>query len=123
MTTSTRIIEASATRTREVDDHWPAVGAKLHHSVGGWPLVLDDNTEVLAEDPGRSMSMRARAWPMGESEVVITLTPRARGPAWTWPDDTVERPGLLVPKFLRHPMGKRRNLEALNRFANIAEGG
>ena len=33
-----------ASRMREVDDHWPAEGAKLHHSVGTWPALLDDTT-------------------------------------------------------------------------------
>ena len=41
-----------ASRMREVDDHWPAVGARLHHSVGSWPLLLDDETEVVAVVPG-----------------------------------------------------------------------
>ena len=36
-----------ASRMREVDDGWPAVGTRLHHSVGAWPLLIDDDTEVL----------------------------------------------------------------------------
>ncbi len=36
-----------ATRMRDVDEGWPAVGTRLHHSVGSWPLMLDDTTEVL----------------------------------------------------------------------------
>ena len=35
-----------ASRMREVDETWPEVGSKLHHSVGAWPLLIDDNTEV-----------------------------------------------------------------------------
>ncbi len=41
-----------ATRMRDVDASWPAVGAQLHHSAGVWPLVLDDTTEVLEAEPG-----------------------------------------------------------------------
>ena len=59
-----------ASRMREVDDSWPAVGSKLHHSVGVWPALLDDNTEVTrlraAPDarpartrPGRSARRRS----------------------------------------------------------------
>ncbi len=33
-----------ASRMREVDPGWPAVGAKIHHSVGLWPALLDDAT-------------------------------------------------------------------------------
>ena len=57
-----------ASRMREVDDSWPAVGAQLHHSVGVWPALLDDNTEVTdcdssgcsrcAPGPGRSARLR-----------------------------------------------------------------
>lgn len=142
MSTNTRLIQASpemvwdvladgwlyplwvvgATRMREVDDHWPAVGAKLHHSAGVWPLVLDDNTEVLAVDPGRSVKLRARGWPMGEAEVAITLTPEGLGTRVDLTEDAVKGPGLLAPKFVRHLMIKWRNVEALDRFAHIAEG-
>ena len=64
-----------ASRMREVDVHWPAVGSKLHHSVGLWPLLIDDNTEVTATVPGHSVTLRARAWPVGEAEVHIRLVP------------------------------------------------
>jgi uncharacterized protein YndB with AHSA1/START domain len=36
-----------ATRMRDVDQAWPQVGAKIHHSAGVWPAIVDDNTEVL----------------------------------------------------------------------------
>ena len=36
-----------AARMRDVDEGWPAVGTRLHHSVGTWPLLIDDTTEVL----------------------------------------------------------------------------
>ncbi len=26
-----------ASRIRAVDEQWPAVGSKIHHSVGSWP--------------------------------------------------------------------------------------
>ena len=40
-----------ASRMRDVDDAWPAVGSKLHHSVGAWPALLDDDTEVTESEP------------------------------------------------------------------------
>ncbi|MPZ94902.1 MAG: SRPBCC family protein [Propionibacteriales bacterium] len=142
MITNTRAIEASpdkvwevladgwlyplwvvgATRMRAVDDTWPAVGSKLRHSAGVWPLVIDDNTEVLEVEPGRSLRLRARGWPMGEAEVLITLAPEGSRTRVDIVEDAVRGPGVLVPKFLRHPMIKWRNAEALDRFANLAEG-
>lgn len=142
MTSNTRIIEASqdkvwevladgwlyplwvvgATRMREVDDGWPAVGTKLHHSAGVWPLVLDDNTEVLDVQPGQSLRLRARGWPMGEAEVLITLTPEGSATRVELAEDAVGGPGTLVPAPLRGAMIKWRNVEALDRLAHVAEG-
>jgi hypothetical protein len=36
-----------ASRTRSVDQGWPAPGTKLHHSFGAWPPLINDTTEVL----------------------------------------------------------------------------
>ena len=110
-----------ATRMREVDDHWPAVGAKLHHSAGVWPLVIDDNTEVLDVEPGHRLRLRARGWPAGEAEVVITLTPQNGETLLELREDVVKGPGKLVPLPVRAPMIGWRNVEALRRLAAIAE--
>ena len=64
---------------RAVDARWPAVGSKLHHAVGAWPLVVRDHTEVQALEPGRRILMTARGWPIGEAEVEIVLTPEGGG--------------------------------------------
>ena len=34
-------------RVRMVEDGWPAPGRRIHHSVGVWPLLLNDTTAVL----------------------------------------------------------------------------
>lgn len=142
MTVTTRTIEASpdrvwdvladgwlyplwvvgATRMREVDDGWPAEGTKLHHSAGVWPLVIDDNTEVLDVQPGQSLRLRARGWPMGEAEVLITLTPEGSATRIELAEDAVKGPGTLVPAPLRAAMIRWRNVEALDRLAHVAEG-
>ncbi len=64
-----------ASRMREVDDHWPQAGARLHHSVGTWPLLLDDQTEVLECRPGSLLKLRAHGWPAGAAEVTIHTVP------------------------------------------------
>ena len=63
-----------ATRMRDVDRTWPAVGSRLHHSAGVWPVVVSDSTEVLENRPGSLLRLRARGWPIGEAEVTLTLT-------------------------------------------------
>ena len=110
-----------ATRMREVDEHWPAVGAKLHHSAGVWPLVVDDSTEVLEVTPGRELRLRARGWPAGEAEVVVVLAEEDGGTLVELHEDVVSGPGLLVPRLARHPVIHVRNIEALSRLAAVAE--
>jgi uncharacterized protein YndB with AHSA1/START domain len=110
-----------ATRMREVDTDWPVQGSRLHHSVGVWPLIVSDTTEVLASDPPRSLRLKARAWPMGEAGVSITLTPSGEGTLVEIAEDLVSGPGTLVPAPARAPMIKVRNTETLRRLAFIAE--
>ena len=56
-----------AARIRAVDGDWPAAGARLHHSVGLWPLLLSDHTVVEESQPGSRLQLLARAWPDGEA--------------------------------------------------------
>ena len=111
-----------ATRMRDVDEHWPDQGAQLHHSAGVWPAVLDDTTEVVEVTPGSLLRLRARGWPAGEAEVVITLTAQGADTLVAIAEDAVTGPGKLVPSFLRQPMIHVRNVEARSRLAAVAEG-
>jgi hypothetical protein len=111
-----------ATRMRDVEDSWPEVGSKLHHSAGVWPLVINDDTEVLEASPRTRMKLRARGWPLGEAEVQITLTPVGAHTRVDIEEDAVTGPGAMLPKPLRDPLIKVRNVETLRRLAFVAEG-
>ena len=110
-----------ASRMREVDDEWPAAGSRLHHSVGIWPALIDDYTEVLESVPNRSMTLRARAWPVGEAQVAINLRPVGDETDVEIVEDAVSGPGRLVPQPARTPMLMWRNTETLRRLAFLAE--
>ena len=110
-----------ASRMRDVDPTWPQVGSRLHHSVGVWPGLVDDNTEVLAAEPGRALRLRAKGWPMGEAEVVIELEPAAGGTLVRMHEKAAKGPGALVPQPLLDPVLKWRNVESLRRLAYVAE--
>jgi len=110
-----------ASRMREVEQAWPAVGSKLHHSFGVWPVLIDDNTEVTAADPGVSLGLRARGWPAGEAAVTITLEPVGAQTRVTIEEDAVSGPGVLVPKPVRAALIKWRNVETLRRLSFLAE--
>lgn len=110
-----------ATRMRDVDEAWPAVGAKLHHSAGVWPLVLDDDTEVLECEPGHHLRLRARGWPIGEAEVAITLTASGANTVVEIVEKAVSGPGALVPGPIEALMIGLRNVETLRRLAFVSE--
>ncbi len=110
-----------ASRMRDVDDTWPAVDAKLHHSVGAWPALIDDTTSVVACTPHQTLTLRARAWPAGEAEVIFTLEARGSATELTIEEDAVSGPGTLVPKPVRDMQLRLRNEETLQRFAYLAE--
>jgi len=112
-----------ASRIRDVDAEWPRVGANLHHSVGAWPLVIDDSSRVTAVEPGRSLELVARGWPMGEAKVEITLEDRGAQCLVTIAEDAIHGPGKLMPKVLRDPIISARNRESLRRLELMAIGG
>jgi uncharacterized protein YndB with AHSA1/START domain len=111
-----------ASRMRAVDDEWPAVGAQLHHSVGAWPLLLDDTTEVLDSRPLALLQLRARAWPTGEAQVTLRLRPLGAETEVVIEEKAVSGPGVLVPAIVEDPLLKWRNTETLRRLALVVEG-
>ena len=112
-----------ASRMRTVAPDWPAVGAELHHSLGVWPLLIDDVTRVLAAVPERELRLRGKGWPLGEVEIHLVLRPtQSGGCEIVMREDVVAGPSTLIPKPLRVLMMKRRNAEATQRLAYLAEG-
>ncbi|MGO4258185.1 SRPBCC family protein [Marmoricola sp. RAF53] len=111
-----------AARMRDVDDDWPAVGTRLHHSVGNWPVLLDDRTEVLEVLPLRALRLKAHAWPGGAAEVEIAIEDLGARSRVSIREDAVEGPGVLLPKPLRQLVIGPRNREGLRRLAFLAEG-
>jgi uncharacterized protein YndB with AHSA1/START domain len=110
-----------ASRMREVDDHWPEAGARLHHSVGTWPLLIDDDTEVLEVQPGSLLKLRARTWPMGEALVTIRLSPVGTDTEVSIEEQATSGPAALLPHALQDPPLTWRNTESLRRLAYVAE--
>lgn len=112
-----------SSRMRDVDRHWPAEGARITHSFGIWPVLIDDTTSVVEWDPPRRARLRARGWPMGEAYVVVEAKPRGEGCVVRMLEDAVVGPTRYLPKFLRDVVLQIRNGETLRRLAYLAEGG
>ena len=111
-----------ASRMRAVGADWPATGAKLHHSAGVWPLVINDHTEVLESDPPRRLRLQAHGWPAGEATIELRVEAAGNGSKVTIVEDATRGPGRFVPKALRQPAIALRNTETLRRLAYMAEG-
>jgi Polyketide cyclase / dehydrase and lipid transport len=110
-----------ASRMREVDDDWPAPGSKLYHSVGSWPLLINDDTEVVESTPGSKLTLHARAWPTGTAGVTLRLEGVGSETDVSIEEDAVAGPARLLPKPVRDAALGWRNTEALRRLAYVAE--
>ncbi len=113
-----------ASRVRLVDPQWPAPGSRLHHSIGIWPALINDHTEVLTADPGRELLLKARGWPAGEATVRIRVTPGSTPDTSSVSivEDATSGPGKLLPRAARQLLIAPRNTESIRRLAFIAEG-
>jgi hypothetical protein len=111
-----------ASRMRNVDDSWPAIGSQLHHSFGTWPAVIDDATTVLEYDSPRRMVIQPKGWPIGEARVSLDVRPHRKGCIVRMQEFPVTGPAMLVPSRLLDVMLHIRNHEALRRLSYIAEG-
>jgi hypothetical protein len=112
-----------ASHIRKVDLGWPKQGTRIHHSVGPWPLLIDDVTVVHAVDPPRMLELDARLWPVGAARIRLELTE-------TQPNVTqvrmlergVRGPGSVLPEAVQALLLVPRNRESLTRLADLAVG-
>jgi hypothetical protein len=111
-----------ASRMRDVDAAWPQPGARLQHSFGVWPMLLNDETVVREWDPPRRMVMSPKGWPAGEALVTIDVKPRRDGCVVRIQERAQKGPATVVPSALLDLYLRARNTEALRRLSFIAEG-
>lgn len=112
-----------AARVRDVDKAWPAEGARIHHSFGLWPALINDTTTVERSSELSGLVLTARGWPVGEARVVISITPRGdRACTVKIEEDATSGPGKMIARPVRQLAIGPRNVEALRRLALLAEG-
>ena len=111
-----------ARKIRAVDDDWPAVGSRFHHSVALGPLSLKDSTLIEELEPDRRLVLRTRARPLGVARVEIWLQPENGGTRVTMEENPVSGP--LEKGFNRlfdATLLRGRNQESLRRLKRLAE--
>ncbi len=106
---------------RAVEEAWPAVGSKLYHASGAWPLVTRDETEVTAVETDRKLELTARGGPLGAADIVINLEDDGSGCRVTMRETPISGPGRWLHSPILEALLTRRNTEALARLAAVAE--
>ena len=108
-------------RTRAVDPHWPQPGSAIRHSVGVWPLVINDQTSVESCTPGQELVLRAGLGAMGAARITLRLSDIPDGCRIEMIEVPVEGPMGLIPDRLMLAAIYPRNRECLLRLAALAE--
>jgi len=107
---------------RDVDPDWPAVGTRLHHKAGPWPVSLQDSSTVLSCEPDRQLTLKVGVWPLGEATVRLELEPIGdTSTRLTMHEEFDAGPLRWARNKINDLALHRRNLESLNRLADIAE--
>ena len=108
-------------RTRAVDSHWPQPGSAIRHSVGVWPLVINDQTAVESCTPNEELVLRAGLGWLGAAQVTLRLSDIPSGCRIEMIEKPVEGPMGLIPNRLALAAFYPRNRECLLRLAAMAE--
>ena len=108
-------------RMRAVEPDWPAVGSKIHHTIGIWPVVINDETEVESCAPEEELVLLARTRPFGQARITLRLHDVADGCRIEMAEVPVGGPLNLIPRRLALAAAFPRNRECTWRLASLAE--
>ena len=109
-------------RMRAVDADWPAVGSRIQHSIGVWPLLVNDVTEVQESRPLEELVLLASAGLFGSARIFLRLSDTPTGGCLIeMAEVPVGRPMRWVPDRLALAAVIPRNRECTLRLSAIAE--
>lgn len=112
-----------ASRVRDVDATWPHEGARIHHSIGAWPFLVNDKTTVIAYEHDTGLELDVAVLSLGRGRVSLRIEPEGERRCTVEMREWMTE-GLLskVPDTVIDPLLHHRNVESLRRLAAIAEG-
>jgi hypothetical protein len=108
-------------RMRAVDPHWPAPGSRILHSIGVWPVVINDETVVEKSVPLEELVLHAKGRPFGGARVILRLSDIPDGCRIEMQEFPVSGPGSILPDRLSDLAAWPRNRETLWRLGAAAE--
>lgn len=108
-------------RTRAVDPHWPQPGSTIRHSIGVWPLVINDRTVVEKCTPGEELVLHAGLGRLGGARITLRLSDIADGCRIEMIEVPASGPIKAVPDRLALAAVYPRNRECLLRLTALAE--
>jgi hypothetical protein len=109
-------------RMRAVDPDWPNQGSTIEHSIGVWPMVLDDETVVEECVPLEHLVLLAKGRPFGKARITMRLSDiEGGGCRIEMSEVPVGAPLGWVPERLALAAAAPRNRECTWRLAALAE--
>lgn len=109
-------------RMRAVDPRWPEVGSTIQHSIGIWPLLVDDLTLVEECEPCERLVLLAKGRPFGKARITLRLFDiDGGGCRIEMAEVPVGAPMGWVPGRLALAAAFPRNRECTWRLATMAE--
>ncbi len=108
-------------RMRAVDRSWPAPGSKIHHTIGIWPAVINDETVVESCTPEEELVLHARGRPFGGARITLRLHDIDDGCRIEMAETPIGGPLNLLPRRLALLAAFPRNRECTYRLAALAE--
>jgi uncharacterized protein YndB with AHSA1/START domain len=108
-------------RIRAVSADWPAPGARILHSIGTWPAVIDDETVVESCTEAERLVLLAKVRPAAKARITLTLTDIPGGCRVTMTEVATSAPLRWIPDGLQLAAAAPRNRECTWRLARIAE--
>ncbi|MCW3011851.1 MAG: hypothetical protein JWO90_2255 [Solirubrobacterales bacterium] len=107
---------------RDADPGFPAVGTRFHHTLAFGPIDLKDSSEVVEAEEPRRLVLHVMARPFGRGKVVMDLARTGDGTHVTMREGPASPLARLTYNPLADLLLHGRNVEALRRLAELAEG-
>jgi hypothetical protein len=108
-------------RIRAVDPHWPAPGSIIKHSIGVWPLVINDITRSEACKQLEELVLLAHGRPLGAARVTLRLFDIDGGCRVEMSEVPANAPLRWLPNSVALAAAWPRNRECTSRLAALAE--